>query len=489
MKKLRRIGIIIGIISLLLPMWSHRTLAASGSASLSGGSGMVGATVTVSGSVKATKAMGAATVTLSYDPSALQYISGSSGTNGGSGSAIYAGYGDGTVKKVSFTMKFKILKEGSHKISGTVDAYNMDEAQLNVGSVQTTITGKVEEAKSTNTKLKSLKVYPGTLSPAFSEGTKSYTLQVPEGTKEVTVSAVTKSSKATFYVTGTTNLKEGTNYASVVVTAESGKTGKYTISIVVPKSEKKEPEKEDPNEDPKDDPSKEDPKDEPVGESLQAEIDGLTYTLREDFTKEELPAHFTEATLNYQNTEVLGATSEVYGLQLLYLEAEDGEKDFFLYQEETFYPFVALQISNKKTIVPVAIVETDQVLPEENRKELVLGKATLDAWNTTDKECYIFPAMGEDGVRRYYRYDVEDGTYQRYFETEIAASEKIEKEEKVIPSELLPKEWTPYYDYILLVAFGVLLILLVLVVAFGINADKRRRRKLKWLKSRKDEME
>lgn len=488
MKKLRKVGIIIGIISLLMPMWSNGTLAATGSASLSGGSGIVGATVTVSGSVKAAKAMGAATVTLSYDPSALQYISGSSGTNGGSGSAIYAGYGDGTVKKVSFTMKFKILKEGSHQISGTVDAYNMDEAQLNVGSVRATITGKVEEAKSTNTKLKSLKVYPGTLSPAFSEGTKSYTLQVPEGTKEVTVSAVTKSSKATFYVTGTTNLKEGTNYASVVVTAESGKTGKYAISIVVPKSEKKEPEKEEP----KEDPSKEEPKEEgeePTGETLQVEIDGRIYTLREDFTKEELPAQFAEASLTYQNTEVLGAKSDAYGLQLLYLEDKAGRKVFFLYQEDTFYPFVALQISDKKTIVPVPVADTDQVLPAEDRKDLILEEATLDAWNTTDKECYIFPAVGEDGVRRYYRYDVEDGTYQRFFETATETYGEIEKEKKVIPSDLLPEEWTPYYDYILLVAFGILLILLVLVVAFGINADKRRRKKLRWLKSRKEEME
>lgn len=136
MKRIRRIIIGICIAGLFLQMQGTDVQAATGSATLSGASGKVGSTVTVTGSIKAKKGyIGSAEVTLTYDPSALQYVSGSSGTNGGSGSAKYAGVGDGAKKSLTYSMKFKILKEGSHKISGIVDAYDWDAVQLSVGNI------------------------------------------------------------------------------------------------------------------------------------------------------------------------------------------------------------------------------------------------------------------------------------------------------------------------------------------------------------------
>lgn len=489
MKKIQKIAAMLLVVGIVFSGYGIRANAAAGSASLSGGSGNVGATVTVSGTVSSSKvAMGAATVTLSYDPSSLQYMGGSSGTNGGSGSAIYSGYGDGSVKSISFTMNFKILKEGSHKISGTVDAYNMDESQLNVGSVSATVTGKVVEEKSTNTNLKALKVYPGTLSPAFSEGTRSYTLNVPKNTTSVTISAETKSSKASFYVTGNTNLKEGTNYASVVVTAESGKTGKYNITIVVPKDETKQ---DKPKEDgPKDDEPKED---EPVKEAISVQIEGVTYTVQEDFAKKEIPEGFGENSVTVKEQEVLGVCNRQCELQLLYLKNEDGKARFFIYlDKDTFYPFRRIEISEKKAIIPVPLTAEDEQPKNASKKVLTLGGQNFDAWNSEDKEYYIFPAFTNDGTRRLYSYDVEEGTFQRYHTTEVEAEtveETVteEKEDADLIDTILPDEIKPYYDYILLGCAGVIVILLVLVFAFGINADKRRRKKLKWLRSRREQ--
>lgn len=487
MKRLQKIAVLLLILGMMIPGYRMDTHAAAGSASLSGASGNVGATVTISGTVKSSKvAMGAATVTLSYDPSKLQYVSGSSGTNGGSGSAVYSGYGDGSVKSISFSMKFKILKEGSHKISGTVDAYNMDESQLNVGSVSATVTGKVVQEKSTNTKLKSLKVYPGNLTPAFSEGVRSYSLTVPKNTTSVTISAETKSSKASFYVTGTSNLKEGTNYAAVVVTAESGKTGKYTITIVVPKSDKPKDETKDETKDdePADEPKDEPQEGEPAKESLTIEFDGKSYTVQEDFTKKEIPEGFTQNSVTVKEQEVLGVYSEKYKLQLLYLMDDKGEKQFCLALEDgSYYPFRVITISEHQSIIPMPF-DADDTKPENATEQaLVLFEQSFDAWNSEDKEYYIFPAMTGDGNRRLYSYDVEDGTYQRYHQTEtIVQATNTRKVESMLPDEVLA-----YYDYILLGGAGLIAILLVLVLAFGINADKRRRRKLKWLRNRREQ--
>ena len=476
MKKIQNVLIVLLTICLLAGAHGVTAEAAAGSASLSGGSGQVGSTVTVSGTIKSTKtAIGAATVTLSYDPEALQYVSGSSGTNGGSGSAVYAGYGDGSAKSLKFTMKFKILKEGSHKISGVADAYNFDEVQLSIGGFSTTVTGKVAETntpdddkKSGNTKLSSLKVYPGTLSPAFSANTRSYTVQVPAGTTEVTISATPQNTKAKFYVTGTDNLKPGNNAAKVVVTAENGTAKSYNITIVCPEDEKKPEEPEKPKE--------------PETKVL---IDGVSYTICEEFKATDIPAGFAQTTLTYSGKEFAGASHEKGDLQLLYLKDDADRKAFFIYnsQEESFYPFLLMQISEVRSIVLLPMDEEAEAPSGMEKSVLSLQMKKFEAWESADKEFYVFRAMNNDGNVLLYRYDVSDGTCQRY--TEAAAEPESVGAE--IKETILPEVLEEYYDYILIAAIGIILIMFVLILALAVNADKRRRRKLARLKKRREQ--
>ena len=92
MKRRIRITTVLLYLSMMITLFGNVAFAASGSVTLSGGTAEVGKTVTVSGTVKCGKGtIGAATVTLTYDPSGLKFISGSAGTNGGSGSVVYSG--------------------------------------------------------------------------------------------------------------------------------------------------------------------------------------------------------------------------------------------------------------------------------------------------------------------------------------------------------------------------------------------------------------
>lgn len=478
MKKIQNVLIVLLTICLLAGAHGVTAEAAAGSASLSGGSGQVGSTVTVSGTIKSTKtAIGAATVTLSYNPEALQYVSGSSGTNGGSGSAVYAGYGDGSAKSLKFTMKFKILKEGAHKISGVADAYNFDEVQLSIGGFSTTVTGKVAETntpdddkKSGNTKLSSLKVYPGTLSPAFSANTRSYTVKVPERTTEITVSATPQSKKAKFYVTGTSNLQPGNNSVKVVVTAENGTAKSYNITVMCPEGEK-EPEEPEESEEPK----------EPQKPKTQVLIDNVNYTICEDFKETDIPDGFIKATITYDGKAFAGVSHEKGNLQLLYMENASDSKAFFLYNSETksFYPFLKMQISEIRSIILLPMDE-DAEAPEGMTKAVLrLQMKNFDAWESADKAFYVFNAMNGDGDILLYRYDVNDGTCQRYTEAEKV----VEAERETILPEVLEE----YYDYILIAAIGIILIMFVLILALAVNADKRRRRKLARLRKRREQ--
>ena len=94
-------------------------------------------------------------------------------------------------------------------------------------------------AKSTDATLKSLRLSVEGMSPTFNKNTTSYNLNVGTSVTSISVTASVNNSKARYYVTGNTNLKEGTNTIKVVVTAESGNTKTYTITVTKAKDAKK----------------------------------------------------------------------------------------------------------------------------------------------------------------------------------------------------------------------------------------------------------
>ncbi len=79
--------------------------------------------------------------------------------------------------------------------------------------------------------LKGLTVSNGTLSPTFSTGNSTYTLEVGDTVDSIDVNAIPNSDKAKVEVTGNTNLKTGFNAVEVTVTAEDGSKSKYIINV------------------------------------------------------------------------------------------------------------------------------------------------------------------------------------------------------------------------------------------------------------------
>lgn len=467
-KKNSLLGVILSI-CMLACVWNVNVHAATGSLSVSSTSGTVGSTVTVTGTVSASEAISAATVTLTYDPAGLQFVSGSQDVSGGAGSVTYFGDVMGQNKSsLSFNMTFKILKEGSFSVSGVVDAYtDADMQKISISGAGGTITGKAvttenppsqsnpttppgnsgnagntgdsgptQNSKDTNNKLKSLQVSPGSLSPAFNANTTSYKVNVPGDTTEIIVSAGAQSSKANVSVSGNRNIKPGENTVKVVVTAESGATRVYTLTVICGEVTN--------NEEPQEEPEK-------------IQINGTENTIYEEFTDEAIPTGFVRDKITYKGKEYEGLKHEKGEILLVNLQNEAGNA-FYVFDEKTqeFYDFVQISFSEGRYIIPLTLDDT-KVFADYEIATITLQDKTFDAWKI-DEEYSIIRVMNHEGENVLYQYDSLDGTLQRYAGAIEGTVEEPEKTKETFFS-ILGK----YHLYII-AGFGVVVLALIIAL-------------------------
>lgn len=90
--------------------------------------------------------------------------------------------------------------------------------------------------KSDNSKLKSLQIAEGAITPEFSSSVKEYSINVPNEITKLSIAAVADSSKATIKIIGNEELQVGENTIEIVVTAEDG--SKTTYSVLTKRAEK-----------------------------------------------------------------------------------------------------------------------------------------------------------------------------------------------------------------------------------------------------------
>lgn len=86
--------------------------------------------------------------------------------------------------------------------------------------------------KSSNANLKNMILGVEGLTPAFSKDITTYSLKVGENVNTIKVTASVEHSRASYSVSGNTNLKDGENVITVKVTAENGTTKTYTINVL-----------------------------------------------------------------------------------------------------------------------------------------------------------------------------------------------------------------------------------------------------------------
>ena len=449
----KKLGVIITLLTLCICLMTPQmhAKAASGKTTIavSAGSLNIGQTVTVT--AKALSASGDsayANMVLTYDAGILEFVS-CNATYGGGGGSI-------SVASDSFSVTLKAISAGKASISlSATDGviYGTEEELDSMAGSSTSVTVKNEAAGSntgnnnntgsnTNTaalsadnSLKALTISPGTLSPAFKGSTTKYTATVDNSVTSIAVSATPVNEKATIEsVTGNTNLAVGANVVQIVVKAENGTTATYKITVTRQAAGTTGSETtttggengDDGNVDSEtpEDTEEVDTTETPVS-AADVVINNTTYHIADNFTEEQIPADFTEATVNFRGTECRGLTFDKGTISLIYLETDNVDATtgrFFIYDEtrDVVYDFMKFTAGESSYVIPL-LAPLDSVLPEsyvqvslQMPENTVMTAYQLPAEDGEEaSDFYIFYGVNQDGTEGWYQYDAAEGTYQR----------------------------------------------------------------------------
>ena len=463
----KKLGVIITLLTLCICLMTPQmhAKAASGKTTIavSAGSLNIGQTVTVT--AKALSASGDsayANMVLTYDAGILEFVS-CNATYGGGGGSI-------SVASDSFSVTLKAIAAGKASISlSATDGviFSTAEELDSMAGSSTSVTVKNEAAGSntgnnssagnngssgsngnagngsnTNTaalsadnSLKALTISPGTLSPAFKGSTTKYTAAVDNSVTSIAVSATPVNEKATVEsVTGNTNLAVGANVVKIVVKAENGTTATYKITVTRQAAGTTGSETtttggengDDGNGDSEtpEDTEEVDTTETPVS-AADVVINNTTYHIADNFTEEQIPADFTETTVNFRGAECRGLTFDKGTISLIYLETDNVDATtgrFFIYDEtrDVVYDFMKFTAGESSYVIPL-LAPLDSVLPEsyvqvslqmpENTVMTAYQLPVEDGEEASD--FYIFYGVNQDGTEGWYQYDAAEGTYQR----------------------------------------------------------------------------
>lgn len=357
--------------------------------------------------------LGKADIMLSYDPDSIEFISGDNAQGGAGSVKVSAASASGNDSEWVFNLKFKTLKAGESDIKiSTWEIQDLDAKPASLsheGSAKVTIAAAAES--SANADLASLGIYPGILSPAFSPEITQYSAQVGGEVNNVAISAPAADANAVISVSGGDNLVLGENKIECKVTAQDGSTVKvYTITVTKTEGFSTPVADGQGN----------------VGAELSSEkavVGGQTYSVASSFDASLLPEGYTVGRYVYNGRDVAAGRTEVSDIIVMYLIADDGSGGLFAYDEKSgnWSQFAVLTSSAKKiTVVPLP----QGVQVPQGFKEVSFetggndAKTKISGWvwaSSAEPEYYIVYAMNTDGEKSFYRFDVKEKNFQRYF--------------------------------------------------------------------------
>lgn len=393
MKKLiSSVLVLILMISIISTAFVFSASAAGATIAFNKSSYSVGNTISVTIRITGTNMTGA-DLYVNYNQANLRYQSGA--TSGGAGQLHIVTELD-KLKSKAFTITFKALKNSTSAIivSGNVSDGPAGSLPSDV-PVSASANIKIKDAaKSTNANLKSLSLEHGVLSPKFSPSVTSYTAKVENSVTSSTVFATTADSKATTEFTGSSSLKVGENVRKVIVTAQSGATKTYTITITRLDEDEKLTNEE---------------KEEGTTNPLETVIGGVKHVISTDISSVKLFAGFAQKEIDFKGEKITVATDKDQKFVLYYLSTttSDTLKPFtYNSSDDTFTPVEFLKQGTNSYIF-IEIPEEFTKYFENNsfkKAEITLNGFTLNAYTSSVEKLVDF----------YYLYAYSNGNYSIY---------------------------------------------------------------------------
>lgn len=252
---------------------------------------------------------------------------------------------------------------------------------------------------SSNNNLSSLGVEEYSISPEFSNDVKEYSVEVPNGTEKVVISADKEDSSASVSGTGEVSVSEGTNKIEVKVTAENGNVNTFVINVIVKELD-----------------------------PIEVTIDSKKYTIIRKEGILEVPENYEISSVKIGDDDVLCYKNIVTGNILVGLKDEDGNGKFYSYDVESnkYTVYNGYKIGN----VSLSILSMPSgKLPDgyikvsfEYNDEKIEGYQYIEKGVTyaadatvSGNDFYLLYAVNEiSGEEGLYVYDKLEGTVQRF---------------------------------------------------------------------------
>ena len=406
MKKLKKLFAFICILIVSTAMIPAYYAKADETARISIGSasGTVGDTVTVTLTVSASNSIDAAAIPVSYDNSVIKPVG--SGNSGIVSFALLDAAAYGATESIS--MKFEIIAAGTTTLSVAGDAkvsVNGERAAIQSSS-SGTVTGKAPVSYSSDNILSSLQISPGTLSPAFSPEITTYNASVDSDVEELVVSAVANDSNAKVSVSGR-KMDPGRNTTTITVTAEDGSVKKYiiyTTRAAGSNEQETQTEAETQTEVQTE-----------QTDNIQVTIDKVQYTVIQDYSEHELPEGYEETEIDYNGGKIIAGKGLKTGLILMYLESDNGEGGFYVYDEtaKTFSPYNTVD-EPQVTFVVLPIPDSVNKPDGYTLTRFTMNGKEVDVLIDADRQYCLFYGVSSSGEKGWFSYRISDATIQAY---------------------------------------------------------------------------
>lgn len=309
-------------------------------------------------------------------------------------------------KNYTWTYTFTALTTGTGKFSIegcrmiTDSGTEMVEMPITTGSTSV----KVWAPGSDDASLKSLEIPGRTLSPAFTPGTSSYTVNLPHDVTSVSINAVQsqpESTGAKHEISSIPNpLPVGETKVTIKGYAPNGSTMTYTIKIIraaAPGEPTPTPEK---------------PKD------IEVNVDGSTYIIAKDFAGITLPDGFESNSYTYNGENITIGKDLKRKLILVYLKGGDGIGSFYIYDEAKKNFTKYIEIKTTGVSYTVLSVGSDVKIPDgydlKTTADIFGIKVSVYRQPGNSDGSILFYGMNSNGEANWYRYDSKEATIQRY---------------------------------------------------------------------------
>lgn len=277
--------------------------------------------------------------------------------------------------------------------------YSLNNASASITVKNPVVVNKPVKEYSSNNNLKSLEVEGYTLTPEFSKDTLEYSIEVPNGTGNVVISATKEDNSATISGVGDIKVNEGTNKLEIKVQAENGNTKVYVINVTVKELD-----------------------------PIYVKIDNKEYSVIRKEGILEIPENYEKSSVTINDQEVLCYKNIVTKNIIVGLKDTEGKSRYYSYDEKkkSYTLYNGYKIGGVN--LNILSMPNDKLPEGYSKVSFTYNDNKLDGYQYINKnvtyaadegvngsDFYLIYAVNElSGEKGIYVYDKLEGTIQRF---------------------------------------------------------------------------